>query len=91
MGNDGDVTTSRNKLRAIASGSDSEIFFFSGVPLMHVFACRTSLENASTFLQAEWIPMFADCTSASVPSARWYVGVLEVSSSLLVVGATHGF
>ena len=33
--------------------------------------------------------MFADCTLASIPSARWYADALEVSSSLLVVGATH--
>jgi len=28
------------------------------------------------FLQAEWILMLADCTSASIPSAKWYIGVL---------------
>jgi len=35
------------------------------------------------------LPMLADCTSASIPSARWHVGALEVSSSLLVVEATR--
>jgi len=43
----------------------------------------------SSFLQAEWIPMLADCTSASMPSARWCVGALEVSSDVVVEVYRH--
>jgi len=41
-----------------------------------------------SFLQAEWILILADCTSA-VSSDRPQPGALEVSSSDLVVEATH--
>jgi len=42
------------------------------------------------FLQAEWIPVFADYTLASIPLSQVvYAGTLEVSSSLLVVEAMH--
>jgi len=52
---------------------------------------RRQRTQSLSFLQAEWIPMFADCTSASIPLSQVvaYAGTLEVSSSLLVVGATH--
>jgi len=42
---------------------------------------RRQRTRSLAFLQAEWILIFADCTSASIPLSQ-YVGALEVSSSL---------
>jgi len=40
--------------------------------------------------ESEWIPMFADCTSASIPLSQVVCRrALEVSSNFLMIGATH--
>jgi len=50
---------------------------------------RRQRTQSLAFLHAEWIPMFADFHQHQSPSVMWYAGALEVSSSLLVVEATH--
>ena len=66
--------------------------FFSGVPLME--RCRvdyTSPENTIVGLHSSWMDTSVSRLYISInpPSARWYAGALEVSSSLLMVRATH--
>jgi len=68
-------------------------FFFSGVPLLE--CCRvddTSPENTIVGLPPSWVDTdvwFPTVHRHQYPSSRWYAGALEVSSSLLVIGATH--
>jgi len=73
--------------------------FFSGVPLVE--CCRvddTSPERIRSlaFLQAEWIPMLADCTSASIPLSQvasrsppvsWW-SERRINSSLMILPGT---
>jgi len=46
---------------------------------------RRQRTRSLAFLQAEWIPTFADCIHRHKSlSARWYVDALEVSFNLLI-------
>jgi len=62
--------------------------------LKEILPCRWYITRAHnhnlSFLQAEWIPMLADCVNL-LSQVVGYMGALEVSSSHLAVFATHWY
>jgi len=67
------------------------IFFFSGMPVMECcHVDHTSPDHTIVGLAPGWVDTDVSWLHQhQSPSARWYLGILEVSSSRLVVEPTH--